>query len=272
MTRSEPFIEIKDLSFCYPGSGFSLKQINLDVFLGERLALTGANGAGKSTLARHLIGLLRPLSGSIKIDGKDTKNQTVARLSGQTALLFQNPDDQICRRNVWDEIAFGPRNLGYDAHKVQALVKDALDGFELDGFSDKNPHDLNYSERKRVALASVVAMDTRVLMLDEPTAGLDPSQTLLLVKVMQTLSAQGKILIIITHDMDFLAEQIPRIVCLNQGEKQYDGDTRTLFSQEELMNAAGLYPPQMVRLSNHFNDSTPAMSPGEFVSKRRISL
>ncbi len=192
MSIPAPFIHIRDLSFNYPGGNFALKHINLDVFPGERLALAGPNGAGKSTLARHLNGLLRPSSGFYQIDGTDTAPYTVAQLSGRTALLFQNPDDQICKRTVMNELSFGPKNLGYARGKVRTLVENVLDRFDLRDLADQNPHDLNYSERKRIALASVVAMDTPVLVLDEPTAGLDPCRTAQLTNVLQNLTDQGK--------------------------------------------------------------------------------
>ncbi len=168
-----------------------------------------------------------------------------------------------------DELSFGPKNLGYARGKVRTLVENVQDRFDLRDLADQNPHDLNYSERKRIALASVVAMDTPVLVLDEPTAGLDPCRTAQLTNVLQNLTDQGKILILITHDMDFLAEQLPRIVCLNHGEIIFDGASDQLFARPDLMQAAGLYPPQMVRLSNHFSFARPAMTPEAFVSLQK---
>ena len=137
--------------------------------------------------------------------------------------------------------------------------------FDLLPFMDKNPFDLGYGERKRLSLASVVAMNTPALVLDEPTAGLDPFEIKQLGRVLDDLSSQGKTVLIITHDMDFVAEQIQRIICLSHGQKLYDGDSRILFAQSDLMKQAGLFPPQMVRLSARFHYMPPAMTPAEFV-------
>jgi energy-coupling factor transport system ATP-binding protein len=232
---------------------------------GERIAIIGHNGSGKTTLARHLNGLLHPFSGKLWIQGIDSSTQRVFQLAKRTALLFQNPDDQICKRVVREEVALGPRNLGYSKEKTDRLVNRALADFDLLPFQRTNPHDLGLSERKRVAMASILSMDTPIVVFDEPTAGLDPHEIKLFVTTLQRLKDEDKTVLIITHDMDFVAENIPRVICLQNGEKVFDGGSRELFSNPELLSSCRLLPPQVVGLSTLFQQTTTAMTPEEFI-------
>jgi len=261
-------IHVDNLSFTYGGTVAggtidALRNISFTVAAGERVALTGHNGSGKSTLVRQLNGLLKPSSGKVLIDGCDTDGLKTAQLAGKVALLFQNPDDQICKRTVWDEVVFGPKNLGYAAERITTLAEEALASFELTASKDKNPHDFGYSERKRIAMASIVAMDTPVLVFDEPTAGLDPHEIALLVSTLDTLQAANKTVIIISHDMDFVAENITRTIALAGGRKVFDGATREIFAQEEIIEDSGLLQPQVVQLGNACNLGHLTLSPDE---------
>lgn len=260
-------IRVDHLSFTYADSISALQNVSFDISAGERVALTGHNGSGKSTLVKHLNGLLLPSAGKVWIDGKDTAMAEVAQLAGQVALLFQNPDDQICKGNVWDEVAFGPRNLGYPEDRTQSLVEEALALFELLPFKKKNPHDFGYSERKRIAMASIVAMDTPVLVFDEPTAGLDYYEITLLINTFAKLQHEGKTVIVITHDMDFVAENVSRAIALTDGKKVFDGNVRELFKRPELMTGCGLLQPQVAQLSNACGLRSPALTPHECVAE-----
>lgn len=253
-----------DVSFTYGDAAGALKNISLELSTGERVALTGHNGSGKSTLVKHLNGLLKPSVGKVWIAGKDTTMASAAQLAGQVALLFQNPDDQICKRTVWEEVSFGPKNLGYSMERIESLTAEALALFELTSFTKKNPHDFGYSERKRIAMASIVAMDTPVLVFDEPTAGLDPYEIALLITTLEKLQSENKTVIIISHDMDFVAENISRVISLSDGKKVFDGMVRELFKKTEFMTGRGLRPPQVVQLSNACEMHCTALSSHEY--------
>jgi energy-coupling factor transport system ATP-binding protein len=261
--------ELRGVSFAYPGGVEALRGVSLSIKAGERIALVGHNGSGKSTLARHLNGLLRPSSGEVLFDGEPTADLPVAALAGKAALLFQNPDDQICKGRVADEVAFGPRNLGFSPARTAELTADALALFGLDGREEANPYDLGLSERKRLALASVVAMDTPLLVLDEPTAGLDSHETGLLASALDWLGGQGRAVVLISHDMDFVAENCDRAVCLESGRPRFDGSVAELFTRTELLASCGLLPCQVARLSAWFALAPDRFTPGAFLASLR---
>ena len=214
---SRAAIRIEGLSFAYTPEAKVLSDIRLTIHPGERVALVGQNGSGKTTLARHLNGLLRPACGTIRLCGEETTGVPVAMLARKTALLFQNPEDQICRSTVRGEVAFGPENLGYPPHRISRMVEEALSWFALSDHARHNPHDLGYSERKRLALASILAMDTPIVVMDEPTAGLDARETGLLASALDHLAARKKTVLVISHDMDFVAAHLPRAFVLSRG-------------------------------------------------------
>lgn len=261
--------ELRGVTFAYPGGIQALRDVSLSIGAGERIALVGHNGSGKSTLARHLNGLLRPSSGEVWLDGEPATDQPVAVLAGKAALLFQNPDDQICKGRVADEVAFGPRNLGFSPARTAELASEALALFGLDGREDDNPYDLGLSERKRLALASVVAMDTPLLVLDEPTAGLDSFEAGLLSSALDRLSGQGRAVVLISHDMDFVAENCDRAVCLESGRLRFDGPVAELFVREELLLTCCLLPCQVARLSARLSLGPGRFTPGSFLASLR---
>ena len=265
MTRVQ--IKIENVSFRYSKSNKdNLLKVSSTIEAGERVALIGHNGSGKTTLAKHLNGLLQPQHGRILIGNCPITGDSVAQCARKVALLFQNPDDQICMRRVYDEVAFGPKNLGHPFNRSDILVKKALDLFDLSPLTESNPYDLGYSERKRLAMASIIAMDTPILVFDEPTAGLDEREISLYIGAIQNLQAEGKSVLMITHDMDFVAEHIPRAICLNNGAIVYDGFVETLFNNRELLSSCGLRPPQIFQLSRHFHQTPRALTPEQFVS------
>jgi energy-coupling factor transport system ATP-binding protein len=259
-------IRVDNISFTYCNSVTALHNLSCEISAGERIALTGHNGSGKSTLVKHLNGLLKPSAGKVWIDGKDTTTAKTMQLAGHVALLFQNPDDQICKRTVWDEVVFGPKNLGYPTKRIESLAEEALMLFELTPFKKRNPHDFGYSERKRIAMASIVAMDTPVLVFDEPTAGLDPYEISLLTTTFKKLQSENKTVIVISHDMDFVVENVARVISLAVGRKVFDGSVRDLFKKPVLINTCGLRLPQVIELGNACGLQYPALSPGECVA------
>lgn len=260
-------IRVNDLCFSYGKSVKALEKISFEIAEGERLALTGHNGSGKSTLVKHLNGLLKPSDGEVWVDGKNTTAMRTAELAHYVGLLFQNPDDQICKRTVRDEVEFGPKNLRYPEEKRIALVEDALELFDLRRFEQSNPHDFGYSGRKRIAMASIVAMDTPILVFDEPTSGLDCYEISLFISALDTLLSQGKTIVTISHDMDFVAENFSRVISLDNGRKVFDGSVRTLFQENLLMERCGLHPPQVMRLCEALNMRTVVLNPAELIEK-----
>ena len=225
-------IQVDHIHFTYSGGVKALDDVSLMIQPGEKVALIGENGSGKTTLARHLNGLLRPQSGSIRVGDWQTTQHSPAKLAQRVAYVFQNPDEQLFRQRVWDEVAFGPQNLGCRPEQVRDRVEHALALMELRAVSQINPRDLGYSGRKRVALASAIAMQTPVLIFDEPTAGLDAREQEHLGQVIASLHQQGKTIVMISHDMDFLAENLDRFVLIQRGRIILDAASAGFFCTE----------------------------------------
>ncbi len=241
-------IEIKDLRFTYPTGLEALRGISLNIESGEQVAIVGQNGAGKTTLVRHFNGLLQPASGSILIGEWDTKKTSVARLASRVGYVFQNPDDQLFSRDVLTEVSFGPRNLGYSKEKIDELVKHAMSLTELNEQAETNPYDLSPTWRKMVALASIIAMDTPIVIFDEPTTGQDAVNVARIANVIAELRNKGKTVITITHDIDFCAENFDRVIALAQGQILLDGPAPEVLGQEEILAQTYVDPPQLTRL------------------------
>ncbi len=258
-------IQIDHIHFTYPAGVKALDDVSLLIQPGEKVALVGENGSGKSTLARHLNGLLRPQSGSVWIGGWQTTRHSPAKLARRVAYVFQNPDEQLFQQRVWDEVAFGPQNLGFSPEQVRKMVEQALELMGLSASSQLNPRDLGYSGRKRVALASAIAMQTPTLIFDEPTAGLDASEQEQLGKVIASLHQQGKTILIISHDMDFLAENLDRFVLLQRGRIVLDAPAQDFFSQKRVLEACGVISPQITRLSQALKQPSLALSVEQFL-------
>lgn len=244
--RPELF-EIRNLEFSYRPGTPVLHGINLRLDA-RPTAIIGQNGAGKTTLVKLLKGLLRPTGPSIWFRGEDISHKTVAALAAQVGYVFQNPDDQIFRYNVLDEVMFGPLNIGMSEELAREKSRAAL---ALTGLSDQensNPYDLELNERKMVAIASVLAMDPDVLILDEPTIAQDMMGRRRIADIVRTLSAQGKLVLAILHDMDFVAECFDRVVVMAQGQVVADGSPRQVFANSAALQAARLDPPHVTQL------------------------
>jgi len=260
-------IEIKDLHFIYPAGVEALRGISLNIDAGEQVAIVGQNGAGKTTLVKHLNGLLLPRRGQVLIGGWDTTKHSVAKLAKRVGYVFQNPDEQLFSKNVGMEVAFGPRNLGFNSEQVQRLVNDALAMTELADKTETNPYDLSPTWRKMVALASVIAMDTPIVIFDEPTTGQDAISITRIAHVIRTLRERGKTVITITHDIDFCAENFERVIAMAQGKVPLDGKTNEVLQQDEILATTYVDPPQLTRLGKKLGFKNTVRNQEEFLAE-----
>lgn len=242
-------IELRGLVHVYPGGTRALDGVDLRIGTGERLAIVGQNGSGKSTLVKHLNGLLRPTEGAVLLDGEPTTTIRVAHLAARVGLAFQDPDRQIFAGKVRTEVAYGPRNLGRRGSALAAAVDAALLAVGLDGAADQNPYDLGYSRRKLLALASILAMDTPIVILDEPTTGQDAAGIDRVRRIVADLGAAGRTVIAISHDMRFVAESFERVVVMGAGRVLLDGTPAEVFAEPAWPTLADTYlePPLAAR-------------------------
>ncbi len=225
-------LEVSELSFSYPDGTPVLDAVNLVVEPGERVALLGPNGAGKTTLALHLNGILTPTAGSVRVGGVELNAQTVHEIRRRVGLIFQDPDDQLFMPTVAEDVAFGPRNFGSTPAEVTQRVAMALGAVGEADLAGRAPHHLSGGERRKVAIATVLAVDSELLVLDEPTSNLDPAGRRELVELLAGLEATQ---LVISHDLPFVLELCPRSVIMNRGRIVADGSTQELLIDRELM-------------------------------------
>lgn len=258
-------IHINALSFTYPSGVQALDEIDLHINAGEIVAIIGQNGAGKTTLVKHMNGLLKPSSGSVTVGGWDTCDFSVAQMSARVGYVFQNPDDQLFQRTAWGEVIFGPRNLNWPKDKASASAFNALKMVGLEEFKDVHPYDLIPSQRKLLALASILAMDAPVLILDEPTTGQDYAGVQLIGELVDVLRLRGKTIIAVSHDIDFCAEHFERAVIMANGKVILDGPARAVLTQTEILAQTYVEPPQLIRLAKRLGLEIMPLTVQEFV-------
>jgi len=246
-----PILEAVDLEFRYPLGVKALDGASLEVYPGEFVAIVGQNGAGKTTLTRHFNGLLRPSAGDIRLFGKSVLDEPTASLCATVGYVFQNPDEQLFCDTVEDELRFGPMNIGMDKDRMEESVRDILLDIGLDKYRQVWPRYLTKGERQRLALASVVAMEPEILIVDEPTTGLDWLESLQILDYLERLRKEkGKTILIITHDMNIVSLYAKRVVVMANGRVVGEGTPREVFSQPKLMELAYLRRPQIADLSD----------------------
>ena len=265
-------IEISNLQFSYPNGVQALDGVSLSIDSGEQVAIVGQNGAGKTTLVKHLNGLLQPTRGRVLIGDWDTTKYSVAKLASRVGYVFQNPDEQLFSKTVGAELAFGPRNLGFNDDQVQALVKDALMLLELSDKTETNPYDLSVTWRKMVAVASILSMDTEIVIFDEPTTGQDAVTIARIANVIAELRKRGKTVITITHDIDFCAENFERVIVMSQGKILLDGKANDVLGQEEVLATSYVDPPQLTRLGKRLNFNKTVRNEEEFLAALKNNL
>ncbi|MEW5768340.1 MAG: energy-coupling factor transporter ATPase [bacterium] len=253
--KGEPLIETNNLVCAYPHRRV-MERINLKVYKGEFLAIVGANGSGKTTLAQHLNGLLKPPKGEVVCFGEDTQVRGVAEISQLIGYLFQNPDRQISAPTVYEEAASGPRNIGLSEEETGSRVAEVLKLVSLSGYEDRIPSSLTRGERRRLALASVLAVSPMVLICDEPTTGLDFDGQKMIMDLLVRLNQAGHTIIIITQTMWLVAEYAHRVVILHEGGIIGDDTVRNIFAREELLARASLDVPEIVQLGHRLGVTT----------------
>ena len=232
-------LSIKELSFHYPDGTDALRNISLDVCKGEKVALVGANGAGKSTLMLHLNGILTG-NGEVRVAGMPVTKPNLPAIRARVGLVFQNPDDQLFSPTVFEDVAFGPLHMGYSEGEIHARVQHALEMVGMEAYANRLSHHLSVGEKKRIAIATVLSMEPEILVLDEPTAGLDPRARRALINLLRDMPIT---MLVSTHDMRLVDELFPRMVIMDAGRVVADGSTHLLLEDEPLLSAHGLERP-----------------------------
>ena len=243
-------IRLKDIEFSYPNGQKAIKGINLEIFEGEKIALVGSNGAGKSTLLLMLNGMLKPDSGTVSFKGEPVSyaRNALRDLRKKVGFVFQNPDHQIIAPTVFQDVAFGPVNLDFDENEINNAVSEALMYVDLSGFERRPPHQLSGGEKKKVAIAGVLAMDPDVLVFDEPTSALDPASSEGIMELLDELNHEGKTTIISTHDVELAYPWADRIVLMNAGRILSCSNPSGAFSDEKILRDAKLSRPVLLEL------------------------
>ncbi|MDX1690369.1 MAG: ABC transporter ATP-binding protein [Acidimicrobiia bacterium] len=237
---STPVIAVDGLRFTYPDGTEALAGVDLHIHAGERVAVLGPNGAGKTTMALHLNGIHRSATGSITVSGLALADDTLAEIRRRIGFVFQDPDDQLFMPTVHDDVAFGPANLGLRGDELEERVTDALRAVGTEALADRAPHHLSGGERRRIAIATVLAMHPDLLVLDEPTSNLDPAGRRELIELLAGLDVTQ---LVITHDLGFVLELCERVIVMNDGRIVADGPTRSILADEPLLRANRLEPP-----------------------------
>lgn len=245
---ASPVVRLRDVTYTYPGGGASVRHLNLEVYPGEFVGLVGQNGAGKTTATKLVNGLLKPSSGTVEVAGLDTRTARTSQIARHAATLFQNPDHQICRDTVLDEVAFGLELGGVDAETARERARAVAEDFGLP--LGEAPFSLSRGQRQMVALASVVVLEPELVILDEPTSGLDYRECMTVMETVRRMADRGSAVIMVCHDMEVVSDFAECLVVMADGEIAAAGPTHDLFADESLMKRASMRPPQVVELAN----------------------
>lgn len=242
-------IEVLDVYYTYPNGFTALKHVSLTIDRGECVAIMGENGAGKTTLIKHFNGLLKPTKGTVTVEGNNTKDLSVAQLSRKVGLVFQNPDHQFFSETVEEEVAFALKNFGFQEDEIKRRVDQALERMGLTQYRQNSPFNLSGGEKKRLAIASVVVFNPDYLILDEPTIGQDYLQKREIIEIIRSFLKEGKTVVIVTHDLEFVVDLRPRIILMSQGRIISDDNADKALSNLKLLDEASLLPPQITELA-----------------------
>jgi energy-coupling factor transport system ATP-binding protein len=246
-------LTVQDVHYSYASGVEALKGVSLEIKDGEFVAIMGQNGAGKTTLVKHFNGLLKPTSGKVIVNGTETTKTSVAALAKSVGFVFQNPDHQLFSETVDDEIAFALKNFGYKPETIEERTVWAVNLLGISQYRKTSPFMLSGGERKRVALASVLAWDPQILVLDEPTIGQDHQQKENLRQFIMQLQTQGKTIVAVTHDVEFVAECNPRVILMRGGKIIADGQGNDILTNPQLLEESSIVLPQIAQVFTYLD-------------------
>lgn len=268
---SKTVIRTEKLVHTYPKGGVTaLKGVDIEIYKDDIVSIVGQNGSGKTTLVRHFNGLLKPSSGKVYLFDEDTEGQPIAQMSRRCGYVFQNPNHQIFTTKVFEELEVGPRNFGFSQSELKESIDRIIELMKLQDILEKHPMTLDYTTKKIVTIASVMAFKPEILILDEPTGGLDEVGRRMLTKIINMMHDEGHAVIIISHDMDYVAENSSRVIVMCQGEVLDDNVPEKVFLNGEVLKRAQVEPPQITQLDLHLTNSNrgeTTLSVDKFVEK-----
>jgi cobalt transport protein ATP-binding subunit len=269
-----PIIEVKDLHHRYPNGCHALRGVSMTIDQGEFVAIIGQNGSGKTTFVKHLNGLLRATTGTVYVNGQDVSKHKVSEMARVVGYCFQNPDHQIFCDTVYEEVAYGPRNLHLSQAEIEERVIEALGAVGLLHLQASMPRDLSKGQRQRLAVASVLSMRPEVLIVDEPTTGQDYRAGVDMLSLVQRLNQAGHTVLFITHDMPMVARFAQRVIVFRDGQLLLDGTTREVFGQADMLRTTFLAPPQITSLAQALPEFFPdtVLSVAEMVDQTLAML
>jgi energy-coupling factor transport system ATP-binding protein len=250
-------ITVEKVWFKYQDGPTALKGVSLGIEDGELVAIMGENGAGKTTLVKCFNGLLKPQRGTVTVNDRDTRSVTVAELARQVGFVFQNADHQLFSDTVYAEVAFALRNFHFPAKEIRTRVKQTLQFFDLEKYSNSSPFFLSGGERKRVAIASTLCFDPPIIVLDEPTIGQDGSQKKKLGELIQSLNANGRTIIVVTHDVEFVADYAQRVIAMAKGEIIGDGPPKKVLTDVRILDRCALLAPHITQFAQKLSERIP---------------
>lgn len=250
-----PQILIKDVEYVYPNGTRALNKINLIINKGDFIAIMGQNGAGKTTLIRTLNGLLRPIKGQIFINGENISTKTIANISKNVGIVFQNPMHQLFSSTIEEEIKFSLKNLDLSREEVQTKTQNILKQFNLEKYKERSPFNLSGGESKKLALASIICRNPQILIFDEPTLGQDAKEIKFLINLLEREREAGKTIIIVTHNIEFSLEYIPRTILMSEGNIIADGPTRYILANKHLITKTSLILPQIFQFKDALQEN-----------------
>ncbi len=261
-----PILELDHVSFAYPNGCRAVEGVSLTVNAGEKIAIIGENGAGKTTAAKLMNGLLRPTEGEVRVGGCSTAKKTVAAIARDVGYVFQNPDDQICNKDIYSEITYTLRyNKVLPPEKIREKAMDALGIVGLADKGEENPYDLSYSHRKFVTICSVILQDPALVILDEPTAGQDLECLKRIAEIVDYLQSKRKAVLTITHDMEFVVNNFDRVVVMAHGNIIADGSPQEIFWDDCVLKEAALHPPYVGQLAKELGLGRRALTVEGFI-------
>lgn len=254
MGEKTPLIIINDVEYSYPNGSKALDGVNLNIYKGELVGIMGQNGAGKTTLIRTLNGLIRPSKGKIFIGEDDLSSKTIANLSQRVGIIFQNPSHQLFSNTVEDEIKFSLKSLNLEQEVRESRINEYIDLFDFEDYRERSPLNLSGGESKKLAVASMVCRDPDIIVFDEPTLGQDAKEIEFFINLLDEEVKRGKTIIIVTHNVEFAVENIPRIILMAKGKIIADGPTKEILTKDPLIKESSLVLPQITEFGGKLKD------------------